>query len=232
MSEIEDIFAGKKSATTATTVINGGEDKPKKDKSGQAKVNKGKKKASENQLAASVASSTVGKKGKIVMTASSREAVQSAKADPSNDSEKVSGKRGKEEKTASNANNAILSKKRKKAPEEIFDPSLGEGTSTKSKRPSAKAPKAYMDAITSSSSVPDSSTRGRNGLKRGRPYVAPTSGMDDSNAAFADSRGIIADSKRKRTEEGFLVYTEEELGINRPDAGETDLCPFDCDCCF
>jgi hypothetical protein len=37
---------------------------------------------------------------------------------------------------------------------------------------------------------------------------------------------------RKKTEEGFNIYTEDELGLNRPNAGMTDLCPFDCDCCF
>lgn len=33
------------------------------------------------------------------------------------------------------------------------------------------------------------------------------------------------------TEEGYKIYTVDELGIN-PDAGGTDLCPFDCNCCF
>ncbi|GMG99098.1 hypothetical protein Nepgr_000938 [Nepenthes gracilis] len=37
---------------------------------------------------------------------------------------------------------------------------------------------------------------------------------------------------RKRTKDGLSVYTEEELGINRQDAGGTPLCPFDCSCCF
>jgi hypothetical protein len=37
---------------------------------------------------------------------------------------------------------------------------------------------------------------------------------------------------RKRTEEGFAIYSEEELGLHRKGAGETDLCPFDCECCF
>ena len=37
---------------------------------------------------------------------------------------------------------------------------------------------------------------------------------------------------RKRTEDGISIYTEEELGINKSDAGGTPLCPFDCDCCF
>ena len=37
---------------------------------------------------------------------------------------------------------------------------------------------------------------------------------------------------RKRTADGFTIYTEEELGISKADAGNTPLCPFDCDCCF
>ncbi|WCJ40332.1 hypothetical protein M5689_021255 [Euphorbia peplus] len=36
---------------------------------------------------------------------------------------------------------------------------------------------------------------------------------------------------RKKTEDGFTVYTEEELGI-KSNGGGTKLCPFDCDCCF
>ncbi|KAI5647990.1 hypothetical protein M9H77_33995 [Catharanthus roseus] len=37
---------------------------------------------------------------------------------------------------------------------------------------------------------------------------------------------------RKRTGDGLSIYTEEELGIGKADAGGTPLCPFDCDCCF
>ncbi|XP_019192529.1 PREDICTED: uncharacterized protein C6G9.01c-like [Ipomoea nil] len=37
---------------------------------------------------------------------------------------------------------------------------------------------------------------------------------------------------RKRTGDGLVIYSEEELGIGRADAGGTPLCPFDCDCCF
>ncbi|CAI5457620.1 unnamed protein product [Closterium sp. Yama58-4] len=45
--------------------------------------------------------------------------------------------------------------------------------------------------------------------------------------------GVDAESKpRKRTEEGYRVYMEEELGWNKKSAGGTALCPFDCDCCF
>ncbi|EEB07170.1 hypothetical protein SJAG_02251 [Schizosaccharomyces japonicus yFS275] len=43
---------------------------------------------------------------------------------------------------------------------------------------------------------------------------------------FADPKG---NTGRKRTEEGFLVYDEDELRIGK--GGDTPLCPFDCDCC-
>jgi hypothetical protein len=38
-------------------------------------------------------------------------------------------------------------------------------------------------------------------------------------------------AKRRYTEEGLPIYTEEELQMNHPKAGTTPLCPFDCDCC-
>ncbi|ESQ41142.1 hypothetical protein EUTSA_v10014970mg [Eutrema salsugineum] len=37
---------------------------------------------------------------------------------------------------------------------------------------------------------------------------------------------------RKRTKDGLPVFTEDELGINKAYAGDTPLCPFDCNCCF
>ncbi|TCD66379.1 hypothetical protein EIP91_001428 [Steccherinum ochraceum] len=45
---------------------------------------------------------------------------------------------------------------------------------------------------------------------------------------FKDSRG---NGPRRKTEEGFLVYKEDELGIT-DQGGDTHLCPFDCQCCF
>ncbi|GHJ83861.1 hypothetical protein NliqN6_0263 [Naganishia liquefaciens] len=51
---------------------------------------------------------------------------------------------------------------------------------------------------------------------------------DEEERAFRDSRG---DGPRRKTEEGFFIFKEAELGI-RPESGDTPLCPFDCDCCF
>jgi len=45
---------------------------------------------------------------------------------------------------------------------------------------------------------------------------------------FQDSRGS---GDRPKTEEGWSVYKEAELGLN-DEGGDTPLCPFDCNCCF
>ncbi|XWS23887.1 hypothetical protein CRYUN_Cryun28dG0054100 [Craigia yunnanensis] len=37
---------------------------------------------------------------------------------------------------------------------------------------------------------------------------------------------------RKRTANGFTICIEEELDINKSNAGSTSFYPFDCDCCF
>lgn len=52
--------------------------------------------------------------------------------------------------------------------------------------------------------------------------------LDEDEMAFLDSRGT---GPRKTTEEGHLIYKEDELGI-KDSSGDTELCPFDCDCCF
>jgi len=51
---------------------------------------------------------------------------------------------------------------------------------------------------------------------------------DEQERAFRDSRGK---EPRKKTEEGWNIYKEDELGIAGA-GGNTPLCPFDCDCCF
>lgn len=53
-----------------------------------------------------------------------------------------------------------------------------------------------------------------------------TAVLDDD--AFADSRG---EKRKRKVVDGLKVYTEEELGLNNG-GGDTELCPFDCNCCF
>ena len=46
-----------------------------------------------------------------------------------------------------------------------------------------------------------------------------------------DIFGEAAGGARRKTEEGFAIYTEAELGLGGK-GGDTDLCPFDCQCCY
>jgi len=50
----------------------------------------------------------------------------------------------------------------------------------------------------------------------------------EAEQRFKDSRGS---GSRRKTEEGFAIYKEDELGITAV-GGDTPLCPFDCQCCF
>ncbi|GAA5832930.1 hypothetical protein JCM5353_003307 [Sporobolomyces roseus] len=47
----------------------------------------------------------------------------------------------------------------------------------------------------------------------------------EEEKAFMDSRGT-----RKKTEDGLPIYDTSELKIGL--GGDTELCPFDCECCF
>lgn len=53
------------------------------------------------------------------------------------------------------------------------------------------------------------------------------SGTSDDPFAIAGKNRI---GSTDFTEEGWKIYTPEELNIGK--GGETELCPFDCDCCF
>ncbi|VFQ97713.1 unnamed protein product [Cuscuta campestris] len=81
------------------------------------------------------------------------------------------------------------------------------------------------------------------GKKRKKPEKASDEGdahsmpkktpVKEKDNKVRKENGSASGSKpRKKTGDGFTVYTEEELGINKADAGGTRLCPFDCDCCF
>ena len=43
---------------------------------------------------------------------------------------------------------------------------------------------------------------------------------------------IKRDPKRKYTDDGIPIFSIDELHIGKAGSGKTDLCPFDCDCCF
>ncbi|GLC35182.1 hypothetical protein PLESTB_000563400 [Pleodorina starrii] len=61
--------------------------------------------------------------------------------------------------------------------------------------------------------------------------AAPAAKRPRVEGSKDDIFGEVSAKGRKRTEEGFPIYSEDELGLGKR-GGDTDLCPFDCDCCF
>ena len=59
-----------------------------------------------------------------------------------------------------------------------------------------------------------------------KPEKAPK-----GSAADPLGKGQVDVKVRKRTEEGWPIYTEEELKLGN-EGGDTADCPFDCQCCF
>ena len=62
-------------------------------------------------------------------------------------------------------------------------------------------------------------------LEKARP---PRDGGSASDLLGTGSKG---NKTRRFTEEGYPIYSEEELGLEKP-SGTTPQCPFDCNCCF
>ncbi|KAH9898545.1 hypothetical protein C8Q73DRAFT_685183 [Cubamyces lactineus] len=93
---------------------------------------------------------------------------------------------------------------KRKVPETVFDPSAA--------LPSAKESKTRK----ADKSAPAAAKLKKPKLDR------------EEEQRFKDSRGT---GPRRKTEEGFAIYKEDELGIT-DQGGDTPLCPFDCQCCF
>ncbi|KCV71890.1 hypothetical protein H696_01299 [Fonticula alba] len=64
-------------------------------------------------------------------------------------------------------------------------------------------------------------------LKKATGSKTDKTGPDDDG--FADSRGSRQQG-RSFTEDGYPIYTPDELGLGK--GGDTEDCPIDCDCCF
>jgi len=97
---------------------------------------------------------------------------------------------------------------KRRAPETILDPSAHLSAVAPQKTPAAKVQKSTAGSIAKKKK---SSEKHKEDEER-----------------FKDSRGT---GPRRKTEEGFSIYKEDELGIT-DQGGDTPLCPFDCQCCF
>ncbi|KAJ7932600.1 hypothetical protein B0H13DRAFT_1956137 [Mycena leptocephala] len=99
---------------------------------------------------------------------------------------------------------------------------------TKEKAPEKSASVPSSKKRPAPETIIDPSTRAplQKKSKVDKPSIATTDKEDTER--FKDSRGS---GPRRKTEEGWSIYKEDELGITN-DGGDTPLCPFDCDCCF
>ncbi|TFK76958.1 DUF1764-domain-containing protein [Pluteus cervinus] len=95
------------------------------------------------------------------------------------------------------------------------------------KRP---APETIVDPSSASSAPAQKKqkTESPRHSKTTKPQKPKKPSKSEGDDRFADSRGT---GPRKKTEEGWAVYKEDELGISN-EGGDTPLCPFDCECCY
>ncbi|KAJ9478983.1 TPR_REGION domain-containing protein [Pseudozyma hubeiensis] len=126
----------------------------------------------------------------------------------------------------------------------------GTGDSRKASKPSKKQRTSVDDAESPSAKRKSSSSSSSKPQKKPRPVQVVTDTSSSSTAtpstttkpkktaparsadidSFTDSRGISGN--RKRTNEGYKIYTAAELGLRDDDeeGGDTPDCPFDCQC--
>ncbi|KAG2373294.1 hypothetical protein C9374_012283 [Naegleria lovaniensis] len=69
-------------------------------------------------------------------------------------------------------------------------------------------------------------------LKQAKKASAASSSSSTSDDLFESNEEFANQKKRsgRKTIDGLAVYSTDELKIGK--GGNTDLCPFDCDCCF
>jgi len=98
------------------------------------------------------------------------------------------------------------------------------------KRKSEQAPDMNTSELSNKRPAPetvvDPSSHPQKKIKVDKPPAVSRADKDIDK--FKDSRGT---GPRRKTEEGWSIYKEDELGINDV-GGDTPLCPFDCECCF
>lgn len=110
----------------------------------------------------------------------------------------------------------------KKAGDEIDEIFAGK----KRKKPDNE--KAKKDAGDVEASKSDDKVDKTKKKKKKRKDIKKSGGDKENGDHISDQPS----RRRKRTGDGLAIYTEEELGIGKADAGGTPLCPFDCECCF
>mmetsp|Transcript_37257 Transcript_37257/g.66693 ORF Transcript_37257/g.66693 Transcript_37257/m.66693 type:complete len:146 (-) Transcript_37257:154-591(-) len=104
--------------------------------------------------------------------------------------------------------------KRKSDIDDIFGAIAGSGGKKSKTTPTANA-------------TPPTGSKGETIKEKEKPKSRKPGKVEGS---VDDIFGVEAAEVRKRTEEGYVIYHEDELRMNK--GGGTDLCPFDCTCCY
>ena len=116
----------------------------------------------------------------------------------------------------------------KKGGKSIASTKLQENTSVKEDNSALKKPRSEIDEIFGGKKRKKTITE-----KTEKPsddvISRPKKTKKKKDVGFEDD---LSCGPRKKMQDSLAIYTEEELGINKEDAGGTPLCPFDCSCCF
>ncbi|CAE6427869.1 unnamed protein product [Rhizoctonia solani] len=124
----------------------------------------------------------------------------------------------------------VVPKKKKKKSKKVVEPEAPANDSgdqpeaVKAQSTSAGTKRKAPETVVDPSLEVESKSKKAKSSKEGKKKAA----VDSDDERFRDSRGT---GPRRRTEEGYAIYKEDELGIN-DEGGDTALCPFDCECCF
>jgi len=94
----------------------------------------------------------------------------------------------------------------------------------------AKSAKSEMDALFSKVKTKKTETK-KPGTEKTQKKISKRNAAPKGSASDPLGAGPKNSVQRKYTEEGWPIYTEEELNLCSG-GGDTALCPFDCECCF
>ncbi|KAG8691182.1 hypothetical protein FRC11_006052 [Ceratobasidium sp. 423] len=138
--------------------------------------------------------------------------------------------KSKEAKPKPTPDPQVASKKKKKKRKKVAEPETQAKDSVDQPKPveappvSAGTKRKAPETVVDPSLKVEAKSKKAKSSEEGKKNTA----VDSDDERFRDSRGT---GPRRRTEEGYAIYKEDELGIN-DEGGDTPLCPFDCDCCF
>ncbi|GAA5919158.1 hypothetical protein JCM5296_004094 [Sporobolomyces johnsonii] len=100
------------------------------------------------------------------------------------------------------------------------------GQGIKQDEPAPAQPKRVPEEVVDTSKVIEAYKPAvEQAVKRAKDMTEEERKAAEEEERFRDSRGT-----RKKTEDGLPIYDVTELKIGL--GGDTELCPFDCECCF